>query len=181
MGRYSLVLVKMQTSLPSKPPEPALKFEFHEKARPAAMPGGLFYVLVNGRKLCDYQHWAFHSCGVATFSNFMSYNYPDPEGKGKFVVPANSSYHPTGTREQTNIEILEEHHEAMFAWLKGASPDQWTPKEFLMVLSHPQLPGLKKMLSHPCVKEIDHFLNKSHGPCTLHLYRISIMKDFPKS
>lgn len=144
------------------------------------MPGGLFFVQVNGRKLCEYQHWAFHCCGIATLSNFGSYNYPEVEARGKFTTVANNSYYPGRTREQTNYEVLEEHHEKLFAWLKGASPDQWTPKEFLMVLATNQLSGLPKMLAHPFVKEIDHFLNKSHGPYSLHLFRISILKDFPK-
>lgn len=166
----------MQTSLPNKQ---TLEFKFIERARPAAMPGGLFYVQVNGRNLCDYQHWAFHSCGIATLSNFGSYYYPEAAARGKFTTESTSYNGSPTIREQTNIELLEEHHQQLFEWLRGASPDVWKPKEFLMVLSDPQLHQLKTMLAHPFVKEIDHFLNKSHGPCRLHLFRISILKDFP--
>jgi hypothetical protein len=78
--------------------------------------------------------------------------------------------------------LLEKHHEALFEFLKTAKApnDTWCPQEFFLCLAANQLAYLPTMLKHPCVKEVDHFLNKAHGPYKLHLFRISIQKDFPK-
>ena len=142
-----------------KTPAPVFSF-IEKKDKPPGESGGIYTLTINGINVCDWEHWAFSSCGVDSLYNFKMYQYG----------------------QSSCWKLLEEHHEALFVWLRENGPEQdYYPMEFLFCISTSQrTPENVKFLSHPCVKEIDHFLNKSHGPNTLHLYRISLDKDFPK-
>jgi hypothetical protein len=78
----------------------------------------------------------------------------------------------------TNFDLLNEHVGELVKFLDTWPPSTYKCKEYLMVLSDSQVRALKLFLADPHVKEVDHFLNKAHGPATLHVYRISCQKDF---
>jgi hypothetical protein len=154
----------MSATNPKKSPvtTPKPTFSFKQLKVEPGKSGSTSYLLCDGVTLCEYQAWAFSCCGLASMYGFHnhSYNWQGPN----------------------NYALLEKHHEALFEFLKTAKApnDTWCPQEFFLCLAANQLAYLPTMLKHPCVKEVDHFLNKAHGPYKLHLFRISIQKDFPK-
>lgn len=135
-------------------------FSFEKKAVVPGKAGGLFVLKLGEIALADYQHWAFDSCGVDSLFNLKTYGY-------------------TGI-DKTNMTLFEEYHPHLIEWLKTNSPGIWKPQEYLMALSTTQTKQLPKMLQHPCVKEVDSFFNKAHGPNRIHIIRISCQQDFKK-
>jgi hypothetical protein len=112
--------------------------------------------------ICQYHYWAFASCAVATLEGFKFYGYIRTEDR----------------KTVTNFHLMEEHHDALFKWLKTHSPGGYNACEYLMVLSQSQIRCLPKTLAHPCVKQVDQWTNKAHDGNMLHLYRISLEQDF---
>lgn len=125
-------------------------FSFVKRHLVPGESGGEYTLMVGGTGICYYTHWGFSSCGVDLLHSFKSFGYSP----------------------------LENNHEELFEWLKENSPQSWKPQEFYMCLSTAQIGCLKKTLKHPCVKLVDRFENKAHGPNYLHLYRVSLGKDF---
>lgn len=148
--------------------KPAPTFEYKFRASQPGKSGGLFYVCINGSTVCEAEHWAFTSCGVATLFNFKQYNWMQP----RIAKPGGGFI--------TNWDFLEEHHDALFQWMQSAcfGSDTYIPKEFLMALSDMQVCMLPKMLAHRKVRLVDQFMNKSHGPSAINIYRISCLEDF---
>lgn len=58
--------------------------------------------------------------------------------------------------------------------------DDWQPEEAYFLLSSTQMarPWAQALRDHECVKQIDKFTNKAHGPNTVFLFRWSAAKDF---
>jgi hypothetical protein len=133
---------------------PPPKFQFRNKKVVVGEVGGTFFLDADGDPICEYQSWAFSSCGLATLYGFKNFH---------------------------RYEFLNDHHEELFQWLEHNIPPnggRWKCQEYLMALSTKQQGLLLPMLKHPCVREVDHFLNKAHGPNYIHLYRMSLQKDF---
>jgi hypothetical protein len=144
----------------------APRFEIVKKQpRPTGESGGVFTLCLDGQKLCDYVGWGFASCSVALLENFKAYVRDYTNSKNT----------------KSNWELLTENQEALFEFLNCTGCDNWLPREYLMVLSPMQIRSFQsagKFLEHPCIKEVDHWTNKSHGGNRISLYRISLQKDF---
>lgn len=115
---------------------------------------------LNGAPVCDYVSWSFTSCGIDSFQRMNT----DPINAGVF-----------NDQEKFN---------ALCEFLEENSPPHagWEPKEFYACLSTTQKSSgnFNILINDERVKEVDTFMNKAHGPNAMHLFRLSLEKDFPK-
>lgn len=121
-------------------------------------------VFWNGQFLITHTHWVMSCCGLDTLCkpNYYLSTEKDWFWNRKDCV------------------------DAFFSWLhkeKPPAPQEYHPKEYLFLLADRPSKTLinnyyKELVSHPLVKQIDSFKNKSHGPNTLYLYRLSLLGDF---
>ena len=104
--------------------------------------------------VCKIETWAFGSCACFALSRF------NDAYKFRFEVD--------------NIDKF-------FDYICTLDED-WKPKEFYFMLSKSQLKldRFKLMFKHPNVKLRDVFMNKSHGPNKVYLFRYSVKKDFKR-
>lgn len=104
--------------------------------------------------VCKIETWAFGSCACFALSRF------NDAYKFRF--------------EADNIDKF-------FDYICTLDED-WKPKEFYFMLSKSQLTldRFKLMFNHPNVKLRDVFMNKSHGPNKVYLFRYSVKKDFQR-
>lgn len=104
--------------------------------------------------VCKIETWAFGSCACFALSRF------NDAYKFRF--------------EADNIDKF-------FEYICILDED-WKPKEFYFMLSKSQLKldRFKLMFNHPNVKLRDVFMNKSHGPNKVYLFRYSAKKDFKR-
>jgi hypothetical protein len=116
-----------------------------------------------GRPICDYIHWGFACCGLDIMQNFKSYHYQ--HGVPDFA-------------NKTNCDILNENVEELVKFIWDNSLDTWKAREVYMLLSSTQINQLHQFLQDPHIKLLDKFTNKAHGPCDMHLYRLSTGSDF---
>lgn len=102
----------------------------------------------NTSLLCNIETWGMHSCGV-------------------FIL------------KKWNSSIKYVDLDAFFAFVAELDED-WQPEEAYFLLSTTQLgfSWSEKLVTHPCVKQVDKFTNKAHGPNTVFLFRWSAAKDF---
>jgi hypothetical protein len=109
--------------------------------------------------LCQIEEWLFASCAVHGFSELNIYNprsYDDPLWSTKLV-------------------------NALVVWLgetKTGAQGSWPWREALFCITPNQKYHLTALVKHPNVKLIDTFTNKAHGGNLMHLYRLSVDKDF---
>lgn len=106
----------------------------------------------DGILLCRMDTWGFSSCAVHILHTFNL-------GYGEDLVDLfNYLMH-----EDTNV---------------GTG---YRPKEIYFLLSSVQArkDDFQTLLKNEHVKKVDSFSNKSHGPNLVHLYRFSLLKDFP--
>ena len=111
--------------------------------------GSIGRIAYNKYTVCFVNTWGFNSCAVYNLQGF--------------------SY--TLSKEQT---------EHFFAFLESDvfSKAGWLAKEAYFLLTSYQCKQNDALISHPCVKKIDSFINKAHGGNTLSLFRYSKGKDF---
>ena len=104
-----------------------------------------------GYSVCRVESWAFASCGIGALMGFNNTNFQTKEHVAKF-----------------------------FEFVAANVADDWQPDEFYFLLTDSQLklPANRLMINHPHVKKRDVFMNKSHGPNKLHLFRYSHDNDF---
>jgi hypothetical protein len=70
---------------------------------------------------------------------------------------------------------------SLFDWLntRKVNSNVWRAKEWILCLSKDQVSGeMKRFVKHPKVRLLDKFVNKSHEPNSICLYRYSMEKDF---
>ena len=104
-------------------------------------------------RICDGDSWGFSSCAVCNLSGWNNYQL-----------------------EKVNISEL-------FAFLNTQIKNlsSYEPKEYYFLISGDQLAvhtGIKNLVSHPKVKQVDEFANKSHKSNGVNLYRYSEQGDF---
>ena len=104
--------------------------------------------------VCKIETWAFGSCACFALSRF------------------NDAY---------NFRFEADNIDNFFDYICTLDED-WKPKEFYFMLSKSQLKldRFKFMFNHPNVKLRDVFMNKSHGPNKVYLFRYSVKKDFQR-
>ena len=104
--------------------------------------------------VCKIETWAFGSCACFALSRF------------------NDAYH---------FKFNAENIDKFFKYICTLDED-WKPQEFYFMLSKSQLKlgRFKLMFNHPNVKLRDVFMNKSHGPNKVYLFRYSVKKDFQR-
>jgi hypothetical protein len=130
------------------------KFEFREVRGKLNTSGCTGKLLCDGERLCDIEEWMFRSCAVHGFNNFDW---------------ASTSW--------TTVKI-----DALLVWfqeVKGAQGG-WPWREVLFCITPSQKNQLQALIKHPNVKLIDRFTNKAHGDNLMHLYRLSVEKDFKR-
>jgi hypothetical protein len=128
-------------------------FKLTLKHKPDGKSGqeGVITWAETGNSVCNVESWSFASCGVGALTK-LSY-----------------------TRFTSAKQV-----DAFFNFVCANVADDWNPNEFYFLLTDGQLKmdNIKFMVNHPNVKRRDVFMNKSHGPNKLHLFRYSKDKDF---
>jgi hypothetical protein len=160
-------------SLTSLLPKPEFKFSPHP-SEPAQIykSGGLFCLMLGERVLCDYTHWGFDSCGIDLLHNFKSYAYHG------LTAAERRDLYDKGKMIPTNFDLFRDNFDELCKFLYNTSPRNYRPQEFLMAISDMQVTSFGSVLNDDRIKEVDRWENKSHGPSDIHLYRISLKKDF---
>lgn len=104
--------------------------------------------------VCKIETWAFNSCACFALTKF------------------NEAY---------QFKFNEENTDVFFKYIETLD-DDWKPCEFYFMLSKSQLLNnrFKYLFQHPNVKLRDVFMNKSHGPNRVYLFRYSSKKDFKR-
>lgn len=110
--------------------------------------GRVGQIFWNQSRVCDVQTWGFHSCAVLLLQHW-------------------------------NGAILSADLNAFFDFVAQQDED-WQPEEAYFLLSSTQVGRIwaKQLIEHPCVKQVDKFSNKAHGPNDVFLFRWSAAKDF---
>lgn len=129
---------------------PMLSLEKISYKKPGS--GGFCELLDGGEIICKVEEWAFSSCAPMAF----------------FGMGANLKWWNTENIARL-LKFLEtaRHHSVYLA------------KEVYVQLSSGQKRIIcQDFLNHPNIKEIDSYMNKAHGPHSVHLFRISVAKDF---
>jgi hypothetical protein len=101
------------------------------------------------------EEWLFHSCAVHGMAGMTDY------------------YHPS-------VPWTTELVDALIHWFKEVKGAQggWAWREVLFCVTAYQRDHLKGLVTHPNTKLLDVFTNKAHGGAKMHLYRLSVDKDF---
>jgi hypothetical protein len=130
----------------------SFEFEFQDVKGKQSSSGCIGSLYCNGQQMCRIEEWMFRSCAVHGFNDFTTWG----------------------------VEWTRPMVTAMLKWfqeVKGAQGG-WPWREVLFCITPSQKESLSGLVKHPNVKLIDTFTNKAHGDNLMHLYRLSVDKDF---
>jgi hypothetical protein len=103
-------------------------------------------------RVCNVTSWGMGSCAVATLQNW-------------------------GWTCRVRLDELD----SFFHFICEEVDEDWKPCEFYFLLSDSQKRReFKHLIQHPNVRLRDKFVNKSHGPNKVYLYRYSKALDFKR-